>query len=388
MPPKRKPNNDNKNNKKSKKKDKIDLMLEQVEASSMPDNIKEIAKSKIESANFLEKGKTVEWCETLLKIPFNKYKKLPITNKSNPEKINEYFSKAQQILDNSVHGMESVKEEIIQYIAQFISTNNKSMSRVIGLVGCPGCGKTSLIKRGLSPALNRPMKLISMGGVRDSSHFVGFDYTYVGSRHGVILQTLIETKCMNPIIFMDELDKVSTGHEGMDVINLLVHLTDPVQNNTFTDKYFSDFEIDLSKVVFVFSFNDEKSINPILKDRLHIIRIPDPDLQSKIVIGKKYLPKEIFPNIGFKLEDIIIPDEIIKFIVKQYCSNDKGVRGIKRVLETILLKINVARYIQSPKYPSLKNIKFPLELTEKIVTECINKSSNSFEDYVLSHMFI
>ena len=227
-----------------------------------------------------------------------------------------------------------------------------------------------------------------MGGVRDSSHFVGFDYTYVGSRHGVILQTLIETKCMNPIIFMDELDKVSTGHEGMDVINLLVHLTDPVQNNTFTDKYFSDFEIDLSKVVFVFSFNDEKSINPILKDRLHIIRIPDPDLQSKIVIGKKYLPKEIFPNIGFKLEDIIIPDEIIKFIVKQYCSNDKGVRGIKRVLETILLKINVARYIQSPKYPSLKNIKFPLELTEKIVTECINKSSNSFEDYVLSHMFI
>ena len=154
MPPKRKPNNDNKNNKKSKKKDKIDLMLEQVEASSMPDNIKEIAKSKIESANFLEKGKTVEWCETLIKIPFNKYKKLPITNKSNPEKINEYFSKAQQILDNSVHGMESVKEEIIQYIAQFISTNNKSMSRVIGLVGCPGCGKTSLIKRGLSPALN------------------------------------------------------------------------------------------------------------------------------------------------------------------------------------------------------------------------------------------
>jgi ATP-dependent Lon protease len=105
-----------------------------------------------------------------------------------------------------------------------------------------------------------------MGGIRDSSTFVGFEYTYSGSRYGMLSQCLMDSEVMNPIIFMDELDKISLTNDGVDIQNLLIHITDPVQNMTYQDKYFSGVTVDLSKVIFVFAFNDVNLINPILKD--------------------------------------------------------------------------------------------------------------------------
>ena len=247
---------------------------------------------------------------------------------------------------------------------------------------------TSLLRRGLSETLKRPMKCMSMGGIRDSSHFVGFEFTYSGSKHGCIVQTLIETGFMNPIIFMDELDKISFTNDGLDVQNLLVHLTDPVQNNTFEDKYFSGIEFDLSKAIFIFSFNDINLISPILKDRLHIIEVPTPTEKEKVIIGRKYLIKELSPNIGIKEEDVIFDEEVMRYIITQHCQHDKGVRGLKRCIETILLKINTANFLgRLNKYKTLKSIKFPFTITKEMVDELVEKNKND-KDELIRHLFL
>ena len=245
---------------------------------------------------------------------------------------------------------------------------------------------TAIVRRGLSEALKRPMYCISMGGITDSNHFLGFDFTYVGSRHGKIAQALMETKVMNPILFFDELDKISKNVDGIEVENLFVHLTDPVQNHNFNDKYFTDINIDLSKAIFVFSFNDEKNINPILLDRIHMIKVPTPDLKAKTIIAQKYLLKEIAPNVGFKFEDIILPDEVVHKLIQTYCRNDKGVRGLKAKIESLLLKLNACTYLKNKKYNKIpETISFPFMFTWEQVEQLLGKEEH---DSILNHLFI
>ncbi len=333
--------------------------------------------------------KQIDWFEGVLKIPWAKYATLPVTKTSKPADVANFFTKASTILDEAVYGMETVKEEITNYIAQVISTDNRSTPRVIALCGSPGVGKTVLVRRGLAAALNRPMKSISMGGIADSSHFVGFDYTYQGSRWGLIVAALMETKVMNPVIFMDELDKISGTHDGIEIQNLLVHLTDPVQNNTFADKYFAGINIDLSRVLFVFSYNDEKAVNPILKDRLHIIRVPDPALDAKIIIGTKYLVNELAENVGFNKGDVIFSPDVMRVIIQTFCKNDKGVRNLKRCIETIMLKCNTARYLgDKQKYKCFKGApSLPINVTEEIARELLDSGKSDAEEW-LSMMFM
>jgi ATP-dependent Lon protease len=228
-----------------------------------------------------------------------------------------------------------------------------------------------------------------MGGLRDSSHFVGFDYTYSGSRYGIILQTLMETRVMNPIIFMDELDKISMTNEGIEIQNLLIHLTDPIQNNTFQDKYFAGIHIDISKAVFIFAFNDIENIHPILKDRLHIVKVPEPTFDEKVIICKNYLLSEICNNIGINKDDIHMSDDVIRNLIKKYCNKDKGVRNLKRKLESILLKINLARYIDKGHYSLLNKIEFPYTINDDIVDLLLknDKNENDIPDHVMN-MFL
>lgn len=356
----------------------VEMLKKKIAESPMEPKIKEAVFNRLKHVES-DGPKQIEWIESILKVPWGKYSKLKVSKNSKTEEIKSYFKRVKLDLDKHVYGMEKVKEEVVNYVAQFISTGGKSMPRVLGLVGEAGCGKTRLLRHGLAPALDRPIKSISMGGIRDSSHFVGFDYTYSGSRYGIIVQSIMEAGVMNPIIFMDELDKISLGHEGLDVQNMLVHLTDPVQNNAFHDKYFAGIPFDLSNCVFVFSFNDEQLIHPILKDRLYIIRVPTPTLDEKVNIGRHYLTKEISPNIGCKEDDIQFSEETIKYIIQEYCQDDKGMRGLKKCMESIYLKINAARYVPDVKYKTLKSVTFPFTVTRDVVTECVEKGDNRSE---------
>ena len=359
---------------KPKRKTPRDRLQEKIDAANFPPKVKEQAEARLNDISS-DGQKAISWIEALCKIPFNTFDPMPISTESPQEEIYSFFDKVQHSLDEAVYGMEKVKEEVINYVAQAISTSGKSIPRVLALAGPAGVGKTSIIRRGFAEALHRKMKCVSMGGIRDSSHFVGFDYTYQGSRHGIIAQALMDTGVNNPILFFDELDKISSTPDGIEVQNLLVHLTDPVQNHAFQDKYFAGIDIDLSQALLFFSYNDESLIHPILKDRIHTIHVPSPTLKEKVVIAQKYLLKEVCTNLHMKMEDILLPEDTIKHIVQRYCGEQPGVRTLKRHIETIVMKINTARFLgKKQRYKCFKGenaLQFPITITEAMSDECI-----------------
>lgn len=374
--------------KRRRKLEKHELLRIEVERSRMPKAWKAEALDMIDSGVSSDGHKAYEWVEKLLKLPVSKYAKLPVTIKSSDALIHKYFKKVEQILEEAVYGMKSVKEEIMNYIAQIISTNNRTKPRVLGLCGSPGIGKTAIIRRGLSEALCRPIVCMSMGGVKDSNYFVGHDYTYVGSKPGIMVQNLMKLDCMNGIMFLDEVDKVSSMSDGAEVQNLLMHITDPEQNHTFQDKYFSGIDIDLSQVVFVFSYNSEANIDPILRDRIYTIKVPDPSFEEKVVIGTRYLMKDLAKNIGLRDDDVVISNDVMSHILRQYCRRQKGVRQLKKCLESILLKLNTARFAGFVgKYKMVQDVKFPMKVSVEMVDEMLAEMKDPMEMYLLS-MFI
>ena len=261
----------------------------------------------------------------------------------NNNNVDLFFNNAINNLNKHIYGLNNVKEEIIGYLAQFI-TGNKS-NRILALQGSPGVGKTEIVRNCISSTLNKNISFINCGGIKDSSYLLGHDYTYLGSRYGKIVECLIESKQNDPIIFIDELDKISETTEGKEIENCFIHLLDSLQNIDFRDKYFSEIPIDLSKVLFIIAFNNINKINPILLDRIHIIKIQDPDTSTKINISKLHLIPKLYKNYSlFENNDIQINDECIKHIISTY-TVEKGLRSLNRCLDTIFNRLNVLKLL-------------------------------------------
>jgi ATP-dependent Lon protease len=219
-----------------------------------------------------EYNKIKNWVDTFMRIPFGKYKHLPVSlNDDGVEKCHEFMEKAQNTLNEAVYGLNDAKLQIMQMLAQFIS-NPSSIGNAIALHGPMGTGKTTLVKEGISKIFKRPFAFIGLGGASDGSFIEGHSFTYEGSSWGKIVQTLIQSKCMNPVIFFDELDKISDTPKGDEIVGILTHLTDTTQNTQFHDKFFNEIDFDMSKCLFIFSYNDESKINPILRDRMYCIK--------------------------------------------------------------------------------------------------------------------
>ena len=355
--------------------------------SNISNDIKRVIVTNINYFNTLaeqssEYQKMKSWMNCLEQIPFGNYVDLPVSYKSKPTQIYNFLKKLQCNLNNCIYGQNKAKESILQIVTQII-TNPNGNGNIIALKGPPGVGKTSLIKHGLAKSLNLPFSFITLGGINDSSYFDGFSYTYEGSKCGKLCNVLIETGCMNPIIFMDELDKISNTDKGDEINNLLVHITDFTQNDHFEDKYFSGIPLDLSKAIFIFSLNNEHYINPILKDRLNIIRLDEFKLNEKIIIAKDYLIPELINNIGIK-EKIIFERDIIEYIINNFSSNESGVRELKRCLEAILRKINVLKYSRDIKLDfKINNLTFPLKITKEIIDILIKEKKHVDNTYQL-----
>jgi len=233
------------------------------------------------------------------------------------------------------------------------------------------------VKEGISKILNRPFAFIPLGGATDSSFLEGHSYTYEGSTWGKIVQILIDSKVMNPVIYFDELDKISDTPKGEEIAGILTHLTDTTQNNQFHDKYFSEIDFDLSKCLFIFSYNDESKINPILKDRMYKINTKGYDRKQKIIICNNYLLPKIREQVNFTEGEIIIPDDTIGYIVENFCNKEDGVRNMKRCLEIIHTKLNLYRLMKPgsnifEEDMSLK-VEFPFIVTQSIVDKLIKK---------------
>ena len=278
---------------------------------------------------------------------------------NNVEQINGFMTSVKVTLDNAVHGHEKAKRQVQRIIGQWI--NGEKSGYCFGFEGPPGVGKTSLAKRGLAECLKdengdiRPFSFIAIGGSANGSTLEGHNYTYVGSTWGRIVDILIDSKCMNPIIFIDELDKISKTEHGKELIGILTHLIDPTQNDSFQDKYFSGIDLDLSKALFIFSYNDVDNIDKILLDRIHRIQFKHLSLQDKLVITNQYILPEIYKKMG--LENVILlTNEVIEYLITHY-TREPGVRKLKELLFEIIGEINLIQLAKSDI------IEYPIKIT-------------------------
>jgi ATP-dependent Lon protease len=327
------------------------------------------------------------WVDTFMRIPFSKYQNLPISIEDGVEKCHDFMAEAQKTLDGAVYGLNDAKMQIMQMLGQLI-TNPKAIGTAIAIHGPPGTGKTSLVKEGISKILNRPFSFIALGGATDSSFLEGHSYTYEGSLWGKIVQILIDSKCMNPVIYFDELDKISETPKGEEIAGILTHLTDTSQNSQFHDKYFADIDFDLSKCLFIFSYNDESKVNPILKDRMYRIQTKGYNQKQKTAISTNYLLPKIREQVKFTKEDIVIPDLTINYIIDSHCGKEDGVRNLKRCLEIIYTKLNLYRLMKPgsnlfEEDMSLK-VEFPFVVTKDVVDKLIKNNKDAMSSAMYS----
>lgn len=354
--------------------------------SKIPQQYKAIALKRIQNLRYMdtcsgEYFKVKNWVDTFMTIPFGVHKTLPITMDVGVEQCHTFMEAAKDILDSAVYGLNDAKMQIMQMVGQWIS-NPSALGSAIAIKGPPGTGKTTLVKEGISKILGRDFAFIALGGATDSSFLEGHSYTYEGSTWGKIVEILIRCKSMNPVIFFDELDKLSDTPKGEEITGILTHLTDTSQNSQFHDKYFSEIAFDLSKCLFIFSYNDESKVNPILLDRMYRIHTNGYGKKDKTHIAQKYLIPKIQSEVAFKPEQIIIPDETIEYIVEHHTNKEDGVRNLKRCLEIIFTKLNLYRLMKPgsklfDKDSSSIEVAFPFTVTSNVVDMMIKKAETN-----------
>ena len=323
------------------------------------------------------------WVDAFLRIPFGKCVPLPVTIKDGPEKCAGFLEDSTKTLDTAVYGMTSAKTQIMQILAQWMS-NPGSVGNVIALKGPMGVGKTSFARHGVAKVLQRPFEFFSLGGASDASNFVGHSYTYEGSTWGRIADSIMAARCMNPVLYFDEVDKISTTAHGDEITSMLIHLTDRSQNSQFHDRYFAGVDFDLSQCLFVFSFNDESKIHPVLKDRMQIINCSGYTWEEKASIVNQYIWPQILERIQLK-DQLTMSDEAIKYLISEYSKEEEGVRNLIRTVETLVTRINLLRIAgetTAKKYVFYKDIKLPLTITSDlcrhILQDTLRQTNESF----------
>jgi ATP-dependent Lon protease len=350
-------------NKKNELK-KINLNSEDIEQKILKLNIDYYSQSQIYQ-KFLklssmgpmdsEYHKLKEWINTVIDIPFTTIKPMELdyaltlgckpegldlsqNDLNSNQNINFILTQVKAKLDAEIYGMQQIKEELLLILNHRLCNPNAS-DHSIALIGPAGVGKTKIV-RTLSSILNLPFEQISMGGINDGSFLDGHSYTYEGSRPGKIVECFKKLGCKNGILFFDEIDKIGVSSRSQEVSNQLLHITDFTQNTSFCDKYLPELPIDLSKIWFIFSLNDEKLIDPILKNRMNLIKVPGYSVNDKIQIINKFLIPQITKSLNMDTTKIILTDEIKKFIINNF-SQEEGIRDLKRAIEALYRKLDI-----------------------------------------------
>ncbi len=309
-------------------KEEIKAFEERLAKKDMPDAardrvIKEIKKLKSANAHPAESAVIRNYIELILDLPWNEF--------SQDEKGIE---KAEKVLNNDHYGLKDVKERILEYLAVRSQVDNLK-APILCLIGPPGVGKTSLA-RSVAESLNRKFERISLGGIRDEAELRGHRRTYVAALPGRIISALKNAKTSNPVILLDEIDKLGNDFRG-DPASALLEILDPEQNKHFTD-HFLDLEYDLSKVLFVATANVADTLSPPLKDRLEMIQISGYTEKEKIEIAKSHLiPKEAVAH-GLANQSLALTDENIRFMIQNY-TREAGVRGLSKQIAKLSRKI-------------------------------------------------
>lgn len=282
------------------------------------------------------------------------------------------LKKARKILDHDHYGMDRIKERILEYLA-VLKLKGDMKSPILCFVGPPGIGKTSLGKS-IASAINRKYVRVSLGGLHDESEIRGHRKTYIGAMPGRIIQSIRKTKTGNPVMILDEIDKIGSDHRG-DPSSALLEVLDPEQNNTFYDN-FLELEYDLSKVLFIATANSLSSIQPALRDRLEIIDLSGYAVEEKVEIAKRHLiPKQLEMH-GLKKDAFKISDSVIEKLISDY-TRESGVRELDRQLASIMRYEAKELVMKGKLKPSLSN---------NDVEKILNKPRFSSESYKMVNM--
>jgi ATP-dependent Lon protease len=367
----------------------MNLMLK-ILTLKLPMDVQAMILSKYNSLQSLDTGsneyfKLRAWLDKVVSIPFGFYKQIPVQLDDGPEKCGEFMGGAKKCLDAAIYGQEESKLQIMQFISTKIA-NPDGRGLCLLLTGPPGIGKTSLIKNGIAKALGWPFQFISLGGDSDASTYTGHQLVYESSHCGKIVNSLVASKSMSTVLMFDEVDKISQTAKGEEVMNLLIHLTDPVQHADFEDKYLAGVPIDLSKVMFVFSANDINKIDKVLLDRMMVIELKGYDLKQKTVIAENYLLPIALKEVNL-VEKITISTDILTAVIQEYANEEKGVRELKRSIEQITQKVNMLRMYNSPDLPFyIKDFALPFTVKKEHMALFLKKKVAS--DAPPFHMYM
>src|SRR3989338_8844383 len=347
--------------------------LSVIQTSSVETLIR-VPKSSLETYNQLD-----EWLSSLEKLEYEPINPLIGEWRKYKQDRRNYLNQVAETLE-CVYAQEDAKQAFKLVVGQWI--NGEMTGNVFGFHGAPGIGKTTLGKQGIAKCLTnelgetRPFIFIGLGGAVDGATLNGHGYTYVGSQWGKIADALMQAKCMNPIIYFDELDKVSTTPSGMEIVRFLTHLTDPEQNEMIRDKYF-DVDMDLSRAMIIFSYNDRDAIDPVLMDRIKEVNFQNLNRDQKIHIGRHYLMPKITRMNGYRPEDIVAPVASIEYLINEYVY-EAGGRGLKAILTQIVQEINLRQMYH-------ENFVFPMKITIELIDDILKSRKKPRPDRIAPH---
>lgn len=283
------------------------------------------------SSNDDEKAKLINWLNWAVSIPHDTIKTFPFSAND----LTKFLRTVSLALDRELYGMKAVKEQILLFVSSKIQ--NPHMKKCsMGLIGSPGVGKTH-ISRLLAQVLNFPFQQISLGGISNPDYLKGHQYTYIGSQPGEIVKCLKRMKYKNGILFLDEFDKISDNPE---ICSALLHITDPIQNSEFRDKFLSEITIDLSYLWFIYSMNSFPK-DTALCDRIHVIEVPGYTVEDQVNIVRDYLFPKSLKNINLPPNSINISESLTRNLIERVCDpKDCGVRTLEKVVTSIVTKVD------------------------------------------------
>jgi ATP-dependent Lon protease len=347
----------------------VRMLREKIEQTPLPQEAKEVATQELERLQQMppaaaEYGVTRHYLDWILSLPWTQ---------ETEDKID--LSEAERILNEQHFGLIKVKDRLIEFLA-VIKRRKQIKGPILCLVGPPGVGKTSL-GRSVADALGRKFARLALGGMRDEAEIRGHRRTYVGALPGRIIQTLRRVQSRNPVILLDELDKVGADFRG-DPASALLEVLDPAQNHTFTDHYL-DLPFDLSRVLFVTTANWLEPIHPALRDRLEVIELPSYTESEKLQIAKRYLVPRQLEEHGLSRSEVRIPDATLRRLIHSY-TREAGVRQLEREIAALTRK--ATRRIVSNGHFHMPLIMKPDTLTDYLgAARFVNETAEAIKEY-------